>query len=449
MTTTTPSDVAATRDWEAWAKQYGTPTHVLDMARLRANVRALKQAWQRLIVPMEILYSVKTNYLPIILFALRDEVDGADVVSGYELRAALRAGFPGSRVCFNGPMKTADEIDEAVRHGIVVHIDGPSDIDAIEHASRGRPVEVGVRVNPGTNVYDSPDPTFEAAARKRASNAKFGWPLGSPGLDRLLQRIRANERLRLTRVHVHLGSQITDADRMLSGIEAVLAFCASQLKAFPIEVVNIGGGFGVSGIFRHRHGALYALREFHGDAPPEQPHQALDLGVLADGINARLQAHRLTHLRLQCEPGRAVISDAMSLLVRVVSVKEYGAGFGTWVVVDGGLNLMPTAGPHEQHRVELVTHRAAGATEAAAVSVMLGGPLCYEGDVFDYTALFPRMPRVGDLIVLHDSGAYTVSRSTNFIRPRAAVIAVSETGSAPLLCWRRETDDDIFQFAVR
>jgi diaminopimelate decarboxylase len=446
--TTTTSDVMTTRDWEGWARQYGTPTHVLDTARLHANVRALKQAWNRLIVPMEILYSVKTNYLPFVLRTLRDEVDGADVVSGYELRAALKAGYPASRICFNGPMKTEDEIDEAIRHGVVVHVDSPSDIDAIERASHGRPVEIGVRVNPGTNVYDSPDPTFETAARKRASNAKFGWPLGSPGLDRLLERIEANSRLRLTRLHAHLGSQITSADRMLSGLDSVFAFCAGQFGRFPIEVVNIGGGFGVSGIFRHRHGALYALRELHGDAPPGQPRQALDLHALVDGVNARVQANRLAHLRLQCEPGRVLVSDAMSLLVRVVSVKDYGPGFGTWVVVDGGLNLMPTAGPHEEHRVELLTRRSADASQPAQVSVMLGGPLCYEGDVFDYSAQFPRLPSVGDLIVIRDSGAYTVSRSTNFIRPRAAVIAVGEGGSSPVLCWRRETDDDIFQFAV-
>jgi hypothetical protein len=136
-------------------------------------------------------------------------------------------------------------------------------------------------------------------------------------------------------------------------------------------------------------------------------------------------------MHLQCEPGRVLVSDAMSLLVRVVSVKEYGRGFGSWVVVDGGLNLMPTAGPHEGHRVELVRQRSADTADAAPVSVMLGGPLCYEGDVFDYAARFPRIPRVGDLIVIHDSGAYTVSRSTNFIRPRAAVIAIGETASAP------------------
>jgi diaminopimelate decarboxylase len=137
----------------------------------------------------------------------------------------------------------------------------------------------------------------------------------------------------------------------------------------------------------------------------------------------------------------------MCLLSRVVSVKEYGAGLGSWVVIDAGLHLMPTAGPQEQHRIELVAPRAPDRDDAA-VTVMLGGPLCYEGDVFDYSARFPRMPRVDDLVVIHDSGAYTVSRSTNFIRPRAAVIAIGDSSSSPLLCWRRETDDDIFQFAV-
>ena len=79
---------------------------------------------------------------------------------------------------------------------------------------------------------------------------------------------------------------------------------------------------------------------------------------------------------------------------------------------------------------------------------MLGGPLCYEGDVFSYSIEFPRLPRAGELVLMHDTGAYTVSRATNFIRPRAPVVAVDASDGSAFLCWRRETDRDVFQFAV-
>jgi diaminopimelate decarboxylase len=447
MTAFTEAGTGEGHDFDTLAERHGTPVHILDLATLRSNARALHDAWARLIVPMDVLYSVKTNYLPLVLQLLRDEVAGADVVSGYELRAALRAGFEPTAICFNGPMKTADEIEEAVRAGAVIHIDSPSDVDAIERVKPLGPVEVGLRVNPGHNVYGSPDATFEQVAAQKAARAKFGWPIGSPGLERLLERIRSSEALQLTRLHAHLGSQITDVDRMLRAVDTLFACGASLARAFPITTINIGGGFGVPGIYRRRHGPLHALRQLHGDSPPGQPRRGMELPDLVDGLNGALKRHRLDRMRLQCEPGRLLVSDAMSLLTRVVSVKEYGPEHGTWVILDGGLNLVPTAGPDEEHRFQLVGQRAEPG-RSGPVSVMLGGPLCYEGDVFSYSIEFPRLPRAGELVLMHDTGAYTVSRATNFIRPRAPVVAVDACDGSAFLCWRRETDRDVFQFAV-
>jgi len=76
----------------------------------------------------------------------------------------------------------------------------------------------------------------------------------------------------------------------------------------------------------------------------------------------------------------------------------------------------------------------------------VAGPLCYEGDVLSLAKELPASLAVGDVLALHDTGAYTVSRSTNFIRSRAGVVAVD--GDRWELCWRAETIDDVFAFAV-
>jgi diaminopimelate decarboxylase len=157
-------------------------------------------------------------------------------------------------------------------------------------------------------------------------------------------------------------------------------------------------------------------------------------------VDELLERHGLHGVELACEPGRYLVSEAMQILTRVHSVKrthEHGA----WVVVDAGLNILPTAGPAERRQYRLARPRA-GPTGR----FMLGGPLCYEGDVFSFDVELPADVRAGDLMLIPDAGAYSVSRSTNFIRPRACVVALRRGTAA--LCWRRETYDDIFAFRV-
>jgi diaminopimelate decarboxylase len=110
------------------------------------------------------------------------------------------------------------------------------------------------------------------------------------------------------------------------------------------------------------------------------------------------------------------------------------------VLLDGGLSLLPTAGVAERHEYQALR------TGAPNESFLLGGPLCYEGDVFSLAARLPGDIRAGDRVVIGDAGAYGVTRATSFNRPRAAVVSVS--GDVAELCWRQENDEDIFRFQV-
>jgi diaminopimelate decarboxylase len=100
---------------------------------------------------------------------------------------------------------------------------------------------------------------------------------------------------------------------------------------------------------------------------------------------------------------------------------------------------MPTAGSIDEHDI-VCLERPFDDLEPCIVA----GPLCTESDVFSCSALLPKRIQEGDLLLILASGAYTVSRATNFIRPRAPVVAVD--GDSVELCWRRETYQDIFSF---
>ncbi len=420
-------DTSRDIDWESIADRWGTPTYVLDLDQLRADIDTVAAA----VAPDRLCYSLKTNYLPAVTDVVRDRGHGVDAVSGYELRAALRAGFAPERMVFNGPVKTAQELREAADAGVLVNIDGVAEIDALAGYARaaGTVLPVGLRVHPPHDVYSDATPL-----PMRAMPSKFGWPIETGDAARMAALIAAQPQLRLVSVHTHLGSQITNTTGLLEALGMVIDWAAALPGRDALTTLNLGGGFGVPGIHRPK-GAVAGLSRVHGVGATLDGQPQLDLARLVCGVRDRLHAHGLI-VDVTWEPGRAIVSRSMSLLTQVAAVKRTEAA--SWVLLDGGLNLLPTAGVAELHRYTAV--RESTETER----FHLAGPLCYEGDIFALDAVLPKDIMTGDLVTVHDAGAYSVTRATSFNRPRAAVVATS--GGHADLCWRRETDEDIFRF---
>ncbi|MBV9822036.1 MAG: hypothetical protein JO144_07285, partial [Actinobacteria bacterium] len=230
-----------------------------------------------------------------------------------------------------------------------------------------------------------------------------------------------------------------NAQALLAAFQTVIDWIAGSGFADQLTVLNLGGGFGVSGIHRHQ-GVTAGLSQLHPvDGAPVR-RRALDVGAVSAGVRELLRARGLDRLRVCWEPGRAAVSDAVTLLTSVRGIKR--TSLGSWAVLDGGLNLLPTAGLTEDHRI---TALRPAAELASYDSYRVGGPLCYEGDVFTLNARLPADLAVGELVAIEDAGAYSVSRATSFNQPRAAVVAVR--GGEHRLVWRAEQDADIFRFA--
>ncbi|MGW0551733.1 diaminopimelate decarboxylase family protein [Streptomyces altiplanensis] len=426
----------------ALADRHTTPFHVLDTARLDRAAQDLLGALGELARPAKAYYSVKTNYLPHLTRRLARHGMGADVVSGYELEAALAAGFAPAETVFNGPVKTEEELALALRHGVRVNIDGEHEIEVLERlaAAAGRDtVEVGIRVSPGVPVSTSSDPSYRLQAERAALRNRFGWPAGSPQLARLVQRIAESPHLRLTAVHAHLSSQIVHQELMLGALEKVLGEAAELHRRFGLREVNIGGGFGVPGIRRPRSGPLSALWGLHGGDPVADEEPFLDTALLLSDVDKHMRDLGLDGVTLACEPGRWLVSDAMAMVTRVMSRKELPEA--RWLIVDGGNNVAPWTGSGEVHR--LVPIGRAFSSDQSSWSV--AGPLCYENDIHSQAVGLPDDVRTGDLLCLHDTGAYSLGRSNNFIRTRAAVVAID--GDQEQLVWRAETGEDVFRLA--
>jgi diaminopimelate decarboxylase len=386
------------------AARFGTPLYVYSKAALVASYQAYDRAFAS--VPHRICYAVKANGSGALLRVLAGLGAGADIVSGGELEAALRAGFAPDRIVFSGVGKTDAEIRAGVAAGIgAFNVESEDEIRRIGAAASaaGRTLPVTLRVNPDI------DPRSHPYVSTGLKENKFGVDIARA--PEILRHARSLPGIVVTGVQAHIGSQITDLGPLAESARELAELSRRLLaEGFPLSTIDVGGGLGV---------------DYEGTGVPGP-------AALAEVVLPILKGLPLT---LLLEPGRSLVARAGALLARVLLVKETAAK--RFVVVDAGMNdLLRPALYASYHRIEPVVLR-----EGAPWRVDVVGPVCETGD---FLARDRELPRVapGDLLAVRDAGAYGFCMSSNYnLRPRAAEVLVDEAGAR--LVRRRETFDDL------
>lgn len=386
------------------ALRFDTPLYVYSKAALVACYRDYESAFATR--PHRICYAVKANASGALLRILAGLRAGADVVSGGELRAALRAGFPADRVVFSGVGKTDAEIHAGVAAGIgAFNAESEDEVRRISVAASaaGRTCRVALRVNPDIDARAHP---FVSTGLRES---KFG--VGIARAPELLRRARRWPGIEIAGVQSHIGSQITDLAPLAESARGLAELSRRLLaEGFPLSTIDIGGGLGID----------------YEDAGVPGP------AALAQALLPHLRDLPLT---LLLEPGRSLVGRAGVLLTRVLQVKEAGAR--RFVVVDAGMNdLLRPALYAAYHRIEPVVLR-----ERETWRVDVVGPVCETGDFLARGRILPRLA-AGDLLAVADAGAYGFCMSSNYnLRPRAAEALVEEAGIR--LVRRRESFEDL------
>ena len=390
---------------EEAAVTYETPLYLYSAASVIAAYESYTTAFAA--VPHRVCYAVKANSSGALLRLLAERGAGADIVSGFELKAALRAGFPPERIVFSGVGKSEAEIALGVETGLgdfnAESEEEIARISAIAHA-RGARAPVTLRVNPDIDARSHP--YISTGLRDN----KFGVDI-SLAAD-ILRRAQALPGVKIMGVQCHIGSQIRDFDPLAKAAGALVGLSRTLLaEGFPLETIDLGGGLGVD----------YET----GEVAP--------VAAFAEVVRPLLAGLPLT---LLLEPGRSLVATAGVMLTRVLYVKEnHGRRF---VIVDAGMNdLLRPALYDAYHRIERVTPGTGRRTRRVDVV----GPVCESGD---FLARDRELPEVepGDLLAIRDVGAYGFAMTSNYnLRPRPAEVLV-ESGAFRLIR-RRETFEDL------
>lgn len=395
---------------ERIAREVGTPTYVYSSAMVRDRFVRLDEALAD--VPHRIHYTLKANSNAGLLRLLKELGAGVDVVSGGELFRALRLGFTGDDIVFGGVGKTDKELREAVQAGVkLVNAESEAEVRALDRIAReeGLTARVGLRVNPEVTV-DSSHRYIKTGER----GAKFGIPF-----DEVLDVARVAASLPNVALHgldMHIGSQLFRIDPYVDGVERLTGLL-DAIRAEGIDTLrylDIGGGLGVS---------------YSDEVSP-------DLGRFAKALVKRVVP---TGLTLLMEPGRFIVGNAGVLLTRVLYRKHSGGR--DFLITDAGMTELIRPSHYDAyHRIESV--RPNGQSMTADVV----GPICESGD---FLALGREMDdsTAGDLLAVHDVGAYGYVMASNYnTRPRGAEVLVE--GDRYAVVTRRERYEDLVHLEV-
>lgn len=396
----------------AVADAAGTPLHVYSRVELRTRVSTLDAAFAA--YPHDVHYAIKANSTLAVVREMRAAGTHADANSGGEIEVALRAGFTPDQIVFTGVGKTHDELVRAVTLGLkAINAESPGEmerIDAIAHA-HGTRARVAVRVNPDVDAGSHPH-----ISTGHRSN-KFG--MTPDQAQAMVTSMVARDHLHVVGLHVHVGSQITDAEPLRRGAAAI-ADLATALAAdgIRLEHLDVGGGLGIA---------------------YESGQTVLSADDYAAAVLPVVQA---TGLRLVLEPGRWVTAPAGILLTRIVDMKTQPGG--RWfVIADAGMtDVLRPALYGAWHAIEAVERRRDG----PPVLCDIEGPVCEAGDTLGKGRELTPV-QVGDLLAVRDTGAYGAVMASNYNRrPVAAEVMVD--GSDWRVVRKRQTFDDMLQWDV-
>ena len=373
-------------DWKFWrpliraaVARQATPFYIFSSAPIAAALRELDAAFPNL--PVRHWLSTKTQPLRPLLQWWRRERGDIEVVSEFELQAALAEGFAPERILVNGPAKH-HWLPRHAGRGLRVNFDSPAEVRALAPLAKRLAWTVGLRFLTAQEC----DPEMSGAP------TQFGLaPTEARDAIRRLRRAG----VRLETVHFHLRTNIARAEIYGDAMAEVAAICAEA--KFAPRFVDFGGGF-----------------------PPPRVHTR---GGAAVAENFQLRALRTVYARalqqfpsareIWLENGRWLSARSGVLVVRVLDVKERRGV--RHLICDGGRTTNALVSNWEEHALASLPART-----GPCVPTVVTGPTCMAFDQLARRPL-PRSLRAGDRLVWFDAGAYHLSWETRFSHGLAAV----------------------------
>ncbi|QCT94536.1 diaminopimelate decarboxylase [Caminibacter mediatlanticus TB-2] len=393
-------------------KEFGSPLFVFSERDIENKYLEFKEAFSSRYPDVEFWWSYKTNYLGAICKVFHKLGSKAEVVSEFEYQKARHLGIDGKDIIFNGPYKSKEALEVAVKEGAKIHIDHWDEINDLEEIADklGVNIPVAIRCNMNTGVY----PLW----------SRFGFNIDNNEAYDAIKRIYEGKKLYLTGLHTHIGTFMLSADayRVAAKKLTELKNRVEEEFGFNIEYLDLGGGFAS----KNRLKGVYQ--------PPEVIVPTPDDYAIA--ITDTIYATNKGNLpKLYLETGRALIDEAGYLLTSVFASKRLPDGKVSYIL-DAGVNLLYTS---FWYNFDIFLSKKYD--DISELSI-LNGPLCMNIDVIADNIYLPPLNR-GDVVTIAPVGAYNVTQWMQFIRYRPAVVLIDKNSNPHLIREKEDLEDII------
>jgi diaminopimelate decarboxylase len=393
------------------AKEVGTPAYIYSLAALRQQFRTFDQAFSS--VPHLVCFSVKANSNIALLRVFAKEGGGFDIVSGGELFRALRAGADPKKVVFSGVGKKKDEIEYALRSGILMfNVESEHELVALNEIAGAvkKKAPVSLRINPDVDPQTHP---YISTGMKKA---KFGVDIRRS--VEVYKKAVSLPNLEVVGVDCHIGSQLTSVSPFVDALARVREYLDRVLvgslrkEGARIRYVDLGGGLGIT---------------YKDETPPGPEEYAKAIIQGLEGLD----------VTLILEPGRVIVGNAGILVTEVQYLKETDEK--KFVIVDGGMNDLIRPALYGSYQAIQPVMQNHGETIVADIV----GPICESGDFFAKDREIAR-PARGDLLAVMSAGAYGFTMASNYnSHPKPPEILVD--GDKYYVIRARETFEDLIR----
>ena len=318
-------------------------------------------------------YAVKANANHKVLTIIRESGLGADCVSGGEIRAAIKAGFPTNKIVYAGVGKTDWEINLGLDYDIFCfNVESVPELEIINElaAAKGKTARVAFRINPNVGAHTHANITTGLAENK------FG--ISMEDMDKVIDMAGTLPHVKFVGLHFHIGSQILDMGDFVALCNRVNELQEKlYARQIIVEHINVGGGLGID----YAHPNRQAIPNFTEYFATYHKH-------------LKLRPQQTLHFEL----GRAVVGQCGSLISKLIYVKQ-----GTnkqFAILDAGMtDLIRPALYQAYHKIENIT------SEEPMETYDVVGPICESSDVFGKAIDLNKAHR-GDLFALRSAGAY-------------------------------------------
>ncbi len=400
------------QDPVALAKKYGTPLYVTNERILRQRCRDLKNlvTYPKFVVD----YSAKANCGLAFLQVIHSEGLEVDAMSPGEIYMEKKAGFTSDQIFYICNNVSAEEMEYAVKEGVVISVDSLSQLEQLGQIAPGH--EVSIRFNPGVGAGHHEK--VVTAGKK----TKFGIePKYIPQVKELIEKYN----LKLIGINQHIGSLFMTGEAFVASIAALFEI-AKQFKG--LRFVDMGGGFGIP-----------YKKEFD-----EAPLDLKELGQAVDAALYKFAEEYGEQIIFRIEPGRYISAESNVILSTVHAVKHNHDK--KFVGCDCGFNVLQRPIMYDSyHGVEI--YRESEEPSETTETVIIVGNICESGDILAKDRELPEI-RKGDVLGILDAGAYGFTMASNYNnRLRPAEIMIRENGQV-VLTREREVLEDLMRHVI-